>query len=131
MAPMKLSSGTKALAVAAPFIAKQVPKLWPLLLESRNREKLAEVAKDVASQSPRRKLRGQIELTALQAETISSSADGAEERELGQRWARKARNLTIQLDLPMVDRKAGKAHKASIRRQLEALQQEMNHHLES
>lgn len=130
MVDMLINSGTKALAVAAPFIAKQVPKLWPLLLESKNREKLADVAKDLASKSPTRKLHGQIELTALQADTFGNSADSAGERELAHRWAKKARHLKIQLDMPMVDRKTAKAHKASIRQQLGELQADINAHLQ-
>ncbi len=115
---------------AAPALAKQLPKLWPLLLESKNRQKLMEVAGDLASQSPRKRLEGRIELTAVLADGLAEKADSDEERTLAADWARRSRNLKIRLEMPIKDRKARKVHRESIQAQLDELQVEMNAHLD-
>jgi len=115
---------------AAPALAKQLPKLWPLLLESKNRQKLMEVAGDLASQSPRKRLEGRIELTAALADGLAGKADSDEERTLAADWARRSRNLKIRLEMPIKDRKTRKEHRESIQAQLDELQVEMNAHLD-
>jgi len=115
---------------AAPALAKQLPKLWPLLLESKNRQKLIEVAGDLASQSPRKRLEGRIELTAVLADGLAEKAAGDEQRNLAADWARRSRNLKIRLEMPIKDRKARKVHRESIQAQLDELQVEMNAHLD-
>jgi len=115
---------------AAPALAKQLPKLWPLLLESKNRQKLIEVAGDLASQSPRKRLEGRIELTAVLADGLAEKAASDEERALAADWARRSRNLKIRLEMPIKDRKARKVHRESIQAQLDELQVEMNAHLD-
>ena len=114
---------------AAPALAKQLPKPWPLLLESKNRQKLMEVAGDLASQSPRKRLEGRIELTAALADGLAEKTTNDEERALAEDWARRARNLKIRLEMPVHDRRVRKEHRASIQAQLHKLQVEMNAHL--
>ena len=114
---------------AGPWLVKQLPKLWPLLLESKNRERLAEIAKDLGSRSPAKRLRGQVELTATLAERIADQAESESEREQAQDWSRRARNLAIRLDMPVVGREAKRLHRQSVQKQLEQLQAEMDQHL--
>ena len=117
-------------AAATPVLAKQLTKMWPLLLESKNREKLIEVGKDLASHSPRKRIEGRIEVTAALADTVATNATDSEEKELATDWARRARNLTIRLDMPIHDRKVRKSHRHSVQAQLDKLQNEMNNYLE-
>jgi arginine/lysine/ornithine decarboxylase len=112
-----------------PSLAKQLPKLWPLLLESKNREKVGEIARDLASQSPTKRLRARVELTAQMAEGISKDASTEEEEARATEWAQRSRNLTRRLDMPIEGRKAKAEHRESVKEQLDALQAEMNAHL--
>ena len=89
-----------------------------------------EVAGDLASQSPRKRLEGRIELTAVLADGLAEKADSDEERTLAADWARRSRNLKIRLEMPIKDRKARKVHRESIQAQLDELQVEMNAHLD-
>ena len=54
----------KALRKGGPALIKQLPKLWPLLLESNNHKTVMEFMSDLASQSPTKRLRARVELTA-------------------------------------------------------------------
>lgn len=119
------------LAKAGPWFIKQLPKLWPMLLDPKNRERLAQIGKDLASKSPAKRLRGKVELTATLAERISDQADSETERKQAQEWSRRARNLALRLDVPVVGREAKQAHRKSIQQQLEQLQSEMDQHLGS
>ena len=114
---------------AAPALAKQLPKLWPLLLEPKNRQKLMEMTRDLASQSPTKRLKGRIELTAALADGLVDNASSEEERALALDWANRSRNLQIRLKMPAQNRTARKEQRISIQAQLDALQAEMNAHL--
>lgn len=114
---------------AAPGIAKQLPRLWPLLLETKNRRRLMEAGRDLASQSPTRRLRARIDVTAALAEGMATDAKTSGERELAEDWARRAKNLARRLDMPIAGHQAKASHRASVQEQLEALQTEMNAHL--
>ena len=116
---------------AGPWLIKQLPKLWPLLLEAKNREKLQEIVRDLASNSPFRRLRAKVELTATLAERMVEQADSEDERQRAQAWSRQARNLTIRLDMPVIGRVAKRAHRQSVAQQLEELQADMDQHLAS
>ena len=118
-----------ALRKGGPALVKQLPKLWPLLLESSNRKKLKEVISDLASQSPTKRLRARVEITAELAESMAKDADSAKDLERATDWAKRARNLHLRLDMPVQGHKAKSEHRASIRAQLDALQAEMNDHL--
>lgn len=111
---------------ALPVIAKQLPKLWPLLLEKKNRERLVEAGKDLASQSPTRRLRARIEVTAVLADQIATDAKTDDERDHAEDWARRARNLSRKLEMPMQGHNAKAQHRGTIAEQLDALQTEMN-----
>jgi len=119
-----------AAAKQLPKLAKHLPKLWPLLLETKNRQRMTEIGRDLASRSPRRRLEGRIELTAALADTVGANAADEEERLLADEWARRARNLKIRLDMPVQGRNERKSHRASIQAQLDGLQSEMNSYLE-
>jgi hypothetical protein len=120
------------LRTAGPWLVKQLPKLWPLLLESHNRERLAGVLKDLASRSPGQRLRAQADLTAALAERMAQQAATPDEAVRAQDWQRRARNLALRLDMPVAGgRDARKAHRASVQQQLEQLQGEMDRHLEA
>jgi hypothetical protein len=114
---------------AGPWLIKQLPKLWPLLLETKNREKLQEITKDLASNSPSRRLRAKVELTATLAERMVAEAESEDEKQRAQAWSRQARNLTIRLDMPVIGREAKRSHRQSIAQQLEELQADMNRYL--
>ena len=117
------------LAKAAPQLIKQLPKLWPLLLDPKNRERLIELIRDLASQSPTRRLRGKVAVTAAIADGIAAEARSDEDRELAEGWSQRASNLVRRLDMPVTGRQARASHRQSVREQLEALQSEMNEHL--
>ena len=114
---------------AVPLLAKQLPKLWPLLLEKNTRTKLLEAGKDLASQSPTRKLRGRIEVVATLADRIAEGAKTDEERATASEWTRRANNLGLRLEMPVQGHKSKVEHRASIKAQLDELQSEMNDHL--
>ena len=65
---------------ALPALAKQLPKLWPLLLESKNREKLMSLARDLASASPKRKLAARMDVTELLAQRLMEEAEDDQQR---------------------------------------------------
>ena len=112
---------------AGPVIARQLPKLWPLLLEKRNRERVMEAARDLASQSPKRRLRARITLTATLADEVAAHPDSSDvDRKHAQDWARRARNLSTRLEMPVAGRQEKAAHRQSIREQLNDLQAEMD-----
>jgi len=54
---MAWAQALAVIAKAGPQVAKQLPKLWPLLLESKNRERLGEFFVDLANASPAKRLR--------------------------------------------------------------------------
>lgn len=114
---------------AVPALAKHLPKLWPLLLETKNRQRLIEAGRDVASQSPTRRLRGRIEVTATLADGMATDATTDEERTQAENWSRRSKNLAIRLAMPVAGRQAKAAHRNSIQEQLSTLQAEMNTHL--
>jgi hypothetical protein len=119
------------LAKAGPQAAKQLPKLWPLLLESKNRERLSEFLVDLASASPTKRLRARVELTAALADEIASDAANEASRQQAEAWAVRARNLTRKLNMPVAGRKAKMDHRRSIKAHLETLQKEMNEYLDA
>jgi hypothetical protein len=116
---------------ATPWIAKQVPKMWPLLLDAKNRERVEQAVKDLASKSPTRRLRGQAELTASLAERMVERASSEEERSQASEWNRRAQNLVLRLDMPAVGRDAKRDHRQAVQTQLQQLQSEMDAHLGS
>ena len=119
-----------ALRKGGPVLVKQLPKLWPLLLESSNRKKLREVAGDLASQSPTRRLRANVDVTAQLADAMARDTEASEaDRARATEWARQARNLHLRLDMPVPSRQARAAHRRSVRADLEAIQVEMDDHL--
>ena len=117
------------LTKAGPWLVKQLPKLWPLLLDPNYREKLQQLMKDLLDRSPTRRLRAKVELTATLAERVADQADSEDEKERAQEWRRQARNLVIRLDMPVSGRDAKRAHRQSVEQQLEQLQAEMDRHL--
>ncbi|QSR30519.1 hypothetical protein CFI00_08375 [Nocardioides sp. S5] len=117
------------LTKAGPQVGKQLPKLWPLLLESKNRERLGEFFLDLANASPAKRLRARLELTAALAEEIAQSATGDAEKKQAEGWSHRARNLVRRLNMPVAGTGTKRAHRRSIREQLDALQPEMNTHL--
>jgi uncharacterized protein YerC len=119
------------LGKAGPQVAKQLPKLWPMLLESKNREKLGGFFVDLTNNSPAKRLRARVELTAALADTIAEQAKTQEEGAEAEAWSRRARNLLRRLDMPVAGRKAKTAHRHAIREQLETLQEEMNRGLDA
>jgi hypothetical protein len=86
---------------ALPALAKQLPKLWPLLLESKNREKVASLARDLASASPKRKLAARMSVTEMLAQSL-------------------------RLDMPVEGLKARRTHRSALHDDLGALHQEMS-----
>lgn len=117
------------IAKVTPFVAKQIPKLWPLLLDARNRGRLEEAAKGLASKSPRKRLRAHIDLTAALAERMVDQAGTDPERAQAREWNRRAQNLVLRLDMPVTGRDAKRAHRTAVQEQLEQLQREMDAHL--
>jgi hypothetical protein len=113
----------------APVVAKQLPRLWPLLLESRNRDKVTGVLRDLAATSPERRLQARLELTAELAERIAQDATTEHEREQAHAWRDRARNLRRRADVPVGGVRQRAAHRRSVVEQLDALHAEMDAHL--
>ena len=82
---------TKVLTVALPFLMKQLPKLWPLLLEAKNREKVMELASSLAKASPTRRLGIKLELTETLAQSLVANADTEAEAARARAWQKRAR----------------------------------------
>lgn len=123
-----------ALAVlqkALPALAKQLPKLWPLLLESKNREKLTSLARDLAGASPKRKLAARMDITEMLAQSLVDKADSEEERRRAAQWQTRARKMRVRLDMPVEGLKARRAHRAALHADLAALHHEMSDALRS
>jgi hypothetical protein len=120
-----------AITKVAPKIAKQLPKLWPLLLESKNRERLGGFFLDLANASPSKRLRARTELTAALADEIAQSAENDAERERAEAWGRRARKLSLRQDLPVAGLRAKTENRRKIKTELVRLQAEMDHHLGS
>lgn len=118
-------------AKAGPQIAKQLPKLWPLLLESKNRERLGGFFLDLANASPSKRLRARTELTAALADEIGQGAESDAERERAEAWARRARKLTLRQNLPVTGLRAKTENRRKIKAELDKLQAEMDDHLGS
>lgn len=126
---MAWAQALAVIAKAGPKIAKQLPKLWPLLLESKNRERLSEFFVDLANASPAKRLRARIELTAALAEEIATTAENDDERERALAWNRRARNLVRRNNMPIAGQRARREHRRGVKLELQALQAEMNGHL--
>lgn len=114
---------------ALPVIAKQLPKLWPLLLESKNREKLLSLARDLAGASPGRKLAARMEVTELLATRLGEEAEDEEQRQSAVEWRVRARKMRARLDMPVEGVQARRAHRATLHDDLAALHSEMSESL--
>ena len=114
---------------ALPVIAKQLPKLWPLLLESKNREKLMSLAKDLASASPKRKLAARMNVTELLAERLAEEAEDVSQRQRAAEWRSRTRKMRARLDMPVEGIQARRVHRASLHDDLAALHREMSESL--
>ena len=124
-----MSPIVRLLTKAGPWFIKQLPKLWPLLLDAKNRERLMEAAQNLASNSPAKRLQAKADLTAEIANTIATGAASEHERAQAQAWAQRARNLGLRLAMPLPDRQAKRAHRRRVEAELGALQREMDRHL--
>lgn len=112
-------------------LVKHLPKLWPLLLEQGNRERLLQAAQNLASKSPTKQLRAKAELTAAVADRMAADAESDAEREQAQTWSRQARNLMLRLDMPVTGRNQKRSQRLSISQQLATIQRAMDNHLDA
>lgn len=117
---------TQAVRKALPALAKQLPKLWPLLLESKNREKIGDLARDLAAQSPKRRLGAKIRITQSLADTIGEKATTESERSRAEAWRSRAQKMLVRLDMPVAGVKDRRRHRSQIRHDLAELHAEMN-----
>lgn len=129
MPSMPWSTILAMLRKGGPALLKMLPKLWPLLLDRKNRKALVGAARDLASLSPERRLRGGVEGTLAVAEHLVVEASSDPERERAQTWVTRAKHLLHQLDMPVTGRSARTRRRKSVGHQLEALQAEMEDHL--
>jgi hypothetical protein len=118
-----------AITKGGPTLLKQLPKLWPLLLETKNRQAILLAARDLASFTPDKRMRGAVDGTLAVAQGLAADATDESERAKADVWVRRAKDLGRQLDLPVVGRGARGQRRASVARQLMALQGEINVHL--
>lgn len=119
-----------AMTKAGPWFAKQLPKLWPLLLDGKTREQLLGVVDTLSSQSPAQRLRAQVELTAVIADRIASEAASEEDAARARAWSQRARNLELRLDMPIAGGlRERRSHLRGVRAQLAELQGEIDRHL--
>jgi len=89
-----------AISRGGPELLKQLPRLWPLLLESNNRQAIFLAAKDLASLTPDKRLRGAVDGTLSVAQGLVADAGDESERAQAEAWVRSAKGLGRQLDLP-------------------------------
>lgn len=108
-----------------PFIAKNAPKLWPLLLDAKNREKVIGLAREIAASSPKRKLGAKIEVTELLARSMADQAGTEPERVRAEAWQRRAHKMRIRLDMPVEGTSARRRHRAALRHDLGRLHDEI------
>lgn len=121
----------KAAMVGVPLLAKHVPKLWPLLLESKNRDRVMDAARQLSHASPSKRLQGQIDLTAAMADAARQQAETEDAAQRAAEWVTRARKLRLRVDVPQVDRVSRKQQRASVKTQLAQLQQEIDDYLSS
>lgn len=117
------------LTKAGPWFIKQLPKLWPLLLDAKNRERFLEAAQNLTSNSPANRLRAKADLTAEIADTIAKDAGSESQQVRAQGWSQRARNLGLRLAMPVPDRSARRLHRRRVQAELGELQREMDRHL--
>ncbi|WP_147543670.1 hypothetical protein [Aeromicrobium massiliense] len=126
---MDRRSVTQQVMKYGPLAAKQLPRLWPLLLESRNRERVTGMLRDLSDKSPAKRLDARLDLTAALAEQIGQEARTPQEREQADAWRDRARNLQRRAEVPVGGVRSRAAHRRSVREQLAALHAEMDAHL--
>lgn len=114
---------------ALPALAKQLPKLWPLLLESKNREKLISLARDFASASPKRKLAARMDVTEMLAQRLAEEAEDEQQRQRAAEWQSRARKMRARLEMPVEGVKARREHRATLHEDLATLHAEMSESL--
>ena len=112
-----------------PPLLKLLPKLWPLLLEQKNRDALVAALKNAASRSPDRRLRGRVEGTVEVARAKAERAETDEERAVAQEWIRRGEDLVAQLDIPARSRTARADRRSTLSAELDRLHQEMESRL--
>lgn len=112
-----------------PVVIKQLPKLWPLLLEQKNRDTLVAALRNAASRSPDRRLRGRVDGTVAVARDKAERARTDDEREVAQSWIRRGEDLAAQLDIPAGSREARANRRSRLSGQLDRLQEEMESRL--
>jgi hypothetical protein len=115
---------------AGPTLLKEVPKLWPLLLDKKVREQLIAAARNAAAQSPDKRLRGRLDGTVAVARGIAEGASDTAEQAIAQGWASRAVNLTLALDLPVDGQRNRAARRKIVKEKLAALLREMEEHLQ-
>ena len=108
-----------------------MPKLWPLLLESKNRDRVMDAARQLSNASPSKRLQGQIDLTAAMADAARQQAETEDAAQRAAEWVTRARKLRLRVDVPQVDRVSRKQQRASVKTQLAQLQQEIDDYLSS
>lgn len=86
----------QALRKAMPVVARQLPKLWPLLLESKNREKVTALATDLGARSPRKRLAAKMEITQALAQSVADDATTDEERDRAAQWQQRASKMRVR-----------------------------------
>ena len=74
-----------------------------MLLDAKTRAVLLDAGKNMASQSPSRRLHAKMEATVAIAEGIAKEAKDEAGRERAELWARRGRNLSRKLDVPCRD----------------------------
>jgi len=114
---------------SGPPLLKLLPKLWPLLLEQKNRDTLVAALKNAASRSPDRRLRGRLEGTVEVARAKAARAATDDERAVAGEWIRRGEDLVAQLDIPAGSRQARADRRSRLSRDLDRLHQEMESRL--
>ncbi len=110
--------------LAVPFLMKQLPKLWPLLLDPKNRDLVRKYAIDLSSKAPGRKLAAKIDLTSDLAQSMAERATTPAEAHRAQAWQKRAAAMRDRLALPVVADK--RKHRADLEADLRALHDEMS-----
>ena len=115
----------KLVRAGGPKLVVALTMLAPMLKDTKTRAFLLDAAKNLPSLAPTKRLLAKVEATIAIAEGMAKDAGDAIERERAEAWARRGRNISLKLNMPIDGRGARRANRQEVSKQLGKLQQEM------
>jgi hypothetical protein len=115
----------KLVKAGGPKLVVGLTMLAPMLKDTKTRAFLLDAAKNMPRLTPTKRLLAKVEATVAIAEGMAKEADDSVERERADGWARRGRNISLKLNMPMHGAGARRANRKEVSEQLAKLQQEM------